>query len=150
MIDLHAERGVLATTHAMIAKRADVAVPTVYNHFAARSDLLAACTARVAVLAPPLGSGIYEGADGIDSRLRALVHALFAYYRYYAPWMRWAYYEAQLVPELAEWLRDVTEACRRLIEHALEPAFGLPLPDSLLDIIWWSFWFGVCRGVPGR
>lgn len=141
-LDLHAEQGVLATTYAMIAKRADVAVPTVYNHFPTRGDLLAACTGRAAALAPPLGPQIYNGADDVDTRLQALVQALFAYYRYYAPWMRWANYEAQLVPELAEWLHKATDARRQLTELALEPAFGTPPPTALLALceILLDFW----------
>ena len=133
-VDLHAEQGVLATTYAMIAKRADVAVPTVYNHFRTRGDLLAACTGEAAALAPPLGPRIYDGADDVDTRLRALVHALSAYYRYYAPWMRRANYEAQLVPELAQWLRKATDARRQLTELALDPAFGTPPPTALLSL----------------
>ncbi len=133
-VDLHAEQGVLATTYAMIAKRADVAVPTVYNHFPTRGDLLAACTGQAAALAPPLGPRIFDGADDVDTRLRALVRALSAYYRYYAPWMRWANYEAQLVPELAAWQREATGARRQLTELALEPAFGMPPPAALLAI----------------
>ena len=133
-VDLHAEHGVLATTYAMIAKRADVAVPTVYNHFPTRGDLLAACTARVAMLAPPLGPRIYDGAEGVDARLQALVRALFANYRYFAPWMRRANYEARLVPELAEWLRQADEARRELTELALRPAFATPVPAALLAL----------------
>jgi len=133
-VDLHAEQGVLATTYAMIAKRADVAIPTVYNHFPTRGDLLAACTSQAAALAPPLGPQNYNGADDVDTRLQALVHALFAYYRHYAPWMRWANYEAQLVPELAEWLHEATDARRQLTELALEPAFGTPPPAALLAL----------------
>lgn len=133
-VDLHAEQGVVATTYAMIAKRADVAVPTVYNHFPTRADLLAACTGRVAVLAPALGPRIYDGADNVDARLRALVHALFANYRYYAPWMRWAIAEAQLVPELAAWLGQTTDTRRQLTEQALEPVFGTPPPVALLAL----------------
>jgi len=133
-VALHAEQGVLATTYAMIAKRADVAVPTVYNHFPTRGDLLAACTGQAAALAPPLGPRIYDRAGDVAARLEALVHALFAYYHYYAPWMRWANYEARLVPELTEWLRKETGARRRLMELALEPAFGASPPAALMAL----------------
>lgn len=144
-VALHAEQGVLATTYAMIAERANVAIPTVYNHFSTRTDLLAACTGQAAALAPPLGPRIFDGADGVEARLRALVHALFAQYRFYAPWMRWAVHEAQLVPELAAWLDEQNDARRRLTETALEPAFGarppsaiLALCDILLDFSAWQ------------
>ena len=133
-VDLHAEQGVLATTYAMIAKRADVAIPTVYNHFPTRGDLLAACTGQAAANAPRLGPEIYDGAEDTDSRLRALVGALSAYYRYYAPWMRWLDYEARRVPELAAWLRQATDLRRQLVERALAPAFGTPPPTALLAL----------------
>ena len=77
-VDLHAENGVTATTYAMIARRADVAVPTVYNHFPALGDLLGACTGDVAAGAPTLGSRIYDGAPVVEARLQALVRAQFA------------------------------------------------------------------------
>ncbi len=44
---LHARHGGLATSYAMIAREADVSVPTVYNHFPTRDDLFAACTRHV-------------------------------------------------------------------------------------------------------
>jgi len=144
-VELHAEHGVLATSYAMIAKRADVAVPTVYNHFPTRRDLLAACTGQAAAGAPPFGPGIFQGADGVAARLEALVHALSAYYRYYAPWMRWATGEARFVPELATWLEQTGELRRRLVLLALEPAFAreppaplLALCDILLDFPAWQ------------
>src|SRR3954465_16009412 len=41
---LHAEHGGLATSHAMIAERAGVSIPTVYKYFPTRNDLIPACT----------------------------------------------------------------------------------------------------------
>jgi len=53
-VALHARHGALATTYAMIAKRAQVATQTVYNHFPDDSALLGACTGHVLDRAPPL------------------------------------------------------------------------------------------------
>jgi len=131
---LHAEHGVLATSYAMIAKRADVAVPTVYNHFPTRGDIVRACTGHVAALAPHLGPEIYDGAEDCEARLRALVRAIFATYVYYAPWMRWGNSEAERVPELAAWKRYADETRRELIELALAPAFGTTPPPDLLAL----------------
>jgi AcrR family transcriptional regulator len=133
-VELHAARGVTATTYAMIAKRADVAVPTVYNHFPTRAELLAACTGRVAAEAPAFGPEIYDDADDVEARLRATVGAHFAYHGYYAPWMRWAVHEARSVPELEEWLRTASAARRELIVLALEPAFGPAPPEPLIAL----------------
>ena len=46
-VALHAQHGALATTYAMIAKRAQVAPQTVYNHFPKEDALLGACTGHV-------------------------------------------------------------------------------------------------------
>lgn len=131
---LHAEQGVVATTYAMIAERADVAIPTVYNHFPTRADLLGACTGEAALRAPPLGPGIYDGTGDAEARLRALVPALFTYYRYYAPWMRWGVHEAPVVPELAAALRQTIVQPRPLIELALAPAFAGTPPSALVAL----------------
>ena len=133
-VALHAEQGVLATSYAMIAARADVAVPTVYNHFPTRADLLAACTGEADAHAPAIGPDIFATIDTADGRLRALVAALFAQYRYYAPWLRWAVCEAPQVPELAGWLADAAGERCRLIVQALTPAFDTPPPASLVAL----------------
>ena len=133
-VDLHAAHGVVATSYAMIAKDADVAVPTVYNHFPTRSDLLAACTGQAAAAAPPLGPEIYDQLKNIDVRLHALAQALSAYYQYYAPWMRWAVSEVQQVPEMAALVDAGAGACKQLVEMALEPAFGAVPPPELVAL----------------
>ncbi len=131
---LHAEQGVTRTTYAQIAKRADVAVPTVYNHFPSLSDLLAACGGDVLAAAPPLGPEIFSGAEDLDDRLQALARAVDAFYRYAAPWLRWTIHEAVLVRELADRYRGMAEGRRRLIEVALQPAFGRRPPGGLIAL----------------
>lgn len=133
-VGLHAERGVTSTTYAMIAERADVAVPTVYNHFPNRAELLAACTGHVAAGAPSLGPQVFEGAPDVEARLRTLVRALFAYYRYASPWLSWGIHEACFVPELASLLERAGEGRRQLVALALEPAFGKRAPAGLLAL----------------
>ncbi len=130
-VALHAERGVIGTTYAMIAERADVAVPTVYNHFPALGDLLQACTGQAAAGAPEIGPQIFADGDDIDTRLRRLVDALFAQYAYYSPWLRWAVHEAHAVPELGAWLAQAEADRRALIELALAPLFENAPPDPL-------------------
>lgn len=134
VVKLHAEQGVTRTTYAMIAKRADVAVPTVYNHFPMLSDLLAACTGDVLAGAPSLAPQIFDEAPDLVSRLHALTRSLSAYYRYLAPWLRWSVYEAVLVREIAARLARMSEARRQLILMALAPAFGRHPPDTLVAV----------------
>jgi len=133
-VALHARQGVLGTTYAMIAKQADVAIPTVYNHFPKLPALLAACTGHVAALAPPLGPEIFAGATDLEERLRVLVRALSAYYRFSRPWLRWAIHEAGLVPDLARLQEAAGAGHRRLIALALAPAFGPHPPEPLLAL----------------
>lgn len=144
-VKLHAKQGVTRTTYAMIAKRAEVAIPTVYNHFPSIGDLLAACTGHVLADAPPVGPQIFTAAPDLESRLRALARALCAYHRYVAPWLRWSSREAVLVPEIAARFERAAESRRQLICLALEPAFGQdpPVPlvalcDILLDFPAWQ------------
>ena len=134
VIELHAEQGVTRTSYAQIADRADVAVPTVYNHFPAIGDLLAACSGDVLSRAPPLGPEIFAGAADLESRLSRLAQALCRFYRYAAPWLSWSVHEAVLVPEIAARLAGMAEARRRLIEMALEPAFGRQPPEALVAL----------------
>lgn len=133
-VSLHAEYGAIATTYAMIAERADVAIPTVYNHFPTLGDLLTACTGQAAVHAPSIGPEIFAAADDLDARLRALLDALFAQYDYYAPWLRWTLHEAHVLPVLGAWLQQADDQRRQLITRALEPAFGTTPPAALLAL----------------
>src|SRR5579872_5988256 len=98
-VDLHAKHGAVGTSYAMIAKKADVSLPTVYHHFPTLGELLGACSGHVLAQAPSLGPHIFEGIADFEPRLRVLVSTLCALYRYASPWMRWSYYEARVVPE---------------------------------------------------
>ena len=135
----------LATTYAMIAKRADVAIPTAYNHFPTRPDLLTACMGHVAGQAPAFGPHMYDGLPAAPARLAALVHATFETYAYYFPWLRWAISEATSVPEIQRFLEHFRVLRRSLIEQAFAPGFsGAPPPvliavaDVLLDFHSWK------------
>lgn len=135
VVKLHAEHGVTRTTYAMIAKRADVAVPTVYNHFPTIGELLKACTGHVLAGAPPVGPQIFaDGPDDLEGRVRALARALCAYYRHVGPWLRWSVHEAVLVRPIADRLEQAAESRRRLIRMALEPAFGQRPPEALVAL----------------
>ena len=141
VIALHAERGALRTTYAMIAERADVAVPTVYNHFPTHGGLLDACIGHTLAQAPPLGPQIFAGAADLESRVGALVRAYFAFYRFLDRWLRWGYYEAQLDPAIGTRLKAAAEGRRNLIALALAPRRSAALGalfDILLDFPAWQ------------
>lgn len=132
---LHAEHGIVHTTHAMVAERADVSVPTVYNHFPTRGDLVQACGAYFLAGAPRLDAGLLDGARSLTARLRALVHAVFDVYAYSAAaWVK-LLPEAGLVPELQAVLEELRARIRSLAEAALgrTSADRLALAEALLD-----------------
>lgn len=119
VVELHAEKGVLGTTYADIARRADVAIPTVYNHFPTRGELVMSCTAHVAAGAPHFDVNIYEGTDSAEGRLRALVTAVFASHEYFSRWTHWE--EAKQVPELQPQYEERDKHLSDMIRAACEP-----------------------------
>jgi len=120
-VDLHAKHGPLGTTYAMIAKRAQVAPQTVYNHFPALDALLGACTSHVGRQAPPLGPDTFQSGRTPAKRLQLLAAAAFEQHAFLAPWMRHAWYEAALIPELGAILDKGKAALRQLIAAAIVP-----------------------------
>lgn len=118
-VALHAQHGALATTYAMIAKRAQVAPQTVYNHFPEEEALLGACTGHVHERAPPLDAEAIRSGGSPAARLKILAQAVFARHEYMAPWLRWR--EAAVIPALGLILADVDEALRALIAATVAP-----------------------------
>jgi AcrR family transcriptional regulator len=133
-VELHAEHGPRATTYAMIAKRADVAVPTVYNHFPDPAALFAACTGDVAARAPLPGPDLFNGRDSAEARIAVLVPAVFAAHRFMAPWLRRGVHEAVLIPELGKVLEGPAQKMIEFIALALAPRFGAKPPPALLAL----------------
>jgi AcrR family transcriptional regulator len=129
---LHAENGARATSHAMIAERAGVSVPTVYKYFPTANHLIPACTGLVAGRAPvPLDETLFEGKDGLPERVRALASAMFLLHEYFAPWARWTPGDAVSFPELQDYLKRVQEHQLAVIRLALTPKGAKP-PESLV------------------
>ncbi|MGH6894422.1 MAG: TetR/AcrR family transcriptional regulator [Dongiaceae bacterium] len=77
---LHAEHGVAATTMTHIAKRAGVGIGTVYHHFPALDQTVAACTAYAQETAPLPTDAIFAGAKSMRERVLRLVTAMFDYF----------------------------------------------------------------------
>src|SRR5438105_15347029 len=84
-IALHAEKGVLGTTWPDIAKRADVALGTVYRHFPGLDQLVPACTSENAVRMRPPGANLLVGLTRPQERIGQFVQELFAFYGPSAP-----------------------------------------------------------------
>lgn len=117
---LHAERGVLATSHRDIATRADVSVGSVYHHFPTVDAIVRGCGARVRAMVP------VPAADEIDTHLPrrkrvAELARLLAGLWARMPWAEKLQTERHLVPALDAGLTMRDEAIRRLIRRALGP-----------------------------
>jgi AcrR family transcriptional regulator len=133
--DLHAEIGPSRTTYAMVAQRADVAIPTVYKHFPTLAGMFAACIGHVSARAPALTSDVFDGAATAAGRFARLVPALFERHRVFAPWLRWSIHEAHLLPDMAVYFTKMRERHLRLICEALAPDFGPRPPHVLVALI---------------
>jgi AcrR family transcriptional regulator len=118
-VQLHAEKGVMATTHAEIAERAGVSVPTVYKHFPTRNALLPACMGDVVKGAPPIDPAAILAAPDLDTRLALLVEQLHARYRYFHPWVRWTAADAPFLPEIAGAAKSAQEELESLVKAVL-------------------------------
>src|SRR5687767_10478223 len=81
---LHMDQGVLATSWEDIAKKADVALATVYRYFPTLDDLVQGCGARVVeTVRPPAPEGaakLFEGAADLAGRVRRLAGQFCALY----------------------------------------------------------------------
>src|SRR2546427_11743896 len=67
-IALHAEKGVLGTSWADIARQADVAVGTVYRYFPTHDQLVSACTSENARRTRPPSPAMLAGVTSPDRR----------------------------------------------------------------------------------
>lgn len=120
-VALHAEKGPLTTTYALIAERAQVSPQTVYNHFPDPDALFGACTGHVLDRAPPLGPDSYRSGRSPAARLRLLVEAVYARQAYLEPWSRHSSHEAALIPALRDILARGDSRLRDLIADAVAP-----------------------------
>ena len=144
-VALHAEKGTMATTHAEIAERAGVSIPTVYKYFPTRNSLLPACIGEVARDAPHIDPARILTAPDIDTRLILLVDAVHDHYRYFHPWFRWTAIDAQYLPEIAEAVETGQQQLATLVKTVLAdtvaneiPAEVLALTQVLLDYPAWQ------------
>jgi AcrR family transcriptional regulator len=120
-IALHAEQGVLGTSWPDIAKRADVALGTVYRHFPGLDQLVPACTSENALRTRPPGSNILVGLTRPEDRIGQFVKELFAFYGRSAPWTPKAGVDRHRLPVLDTILSRREAGLRALVEETLGP-----------------------------
>jgi AcrR family transcriptional regulator len=125
---LHEEVGIGKTTVADIARRAGVQRLTVYNHFPDLQTLLPACSAHWLTEHPlPDLEPAFAPEDPAE-RVRAVLTALYGWYRENAPMQRRVHGERATVPELDAWMAQSSDAL--LAHFAMRLAAGLDRPDA--------------------
>ena len=104
-VALHREEGVLATSWEDIAKRADVALGTVYRHFPSRDALVKACGKEVSAIIQPAkpedAERIFANTSSLEARIGLLIDELFAFYERGSAFIELQLRERQQVPGLA-------------------------------------------------
>jgi AcrR family transcriptional regulator len=120
-IALHAEKGVLGTSWPDIAKRADVALGTVYRHFRGLDQLVPACTSENALRTKPPGPNILVGLTRPEDRIGQYVQELFAFYGRSAPWTPRAGVDRHQLPVLDSIISRREAGLKALVEETLGP-----------------------------
>lgn len=131
---LHKTQGALATSYAQIAQEAGVSVPTVYKHYPTLDELVQACTAHVASLAPSFPQEAILDAPDLATAAEALVAAMDATHAHFAPWMAWR--EQNRIPALAAMLAEQRSQLLALCEAVLARHLG-PGPHGA-TAAWWE------------
>jgi AcrR family transcriptional regulator len=119
---LHAEKGVVATTYADVARQAGVSLPTMYSHFPTLETLIGACTAHVAAAAPPFPVEKIMEAPDLLSAAQALVEACDQVHAHFEPWAVWR--EEQVAPRLADMAAEARRQQLDLVTSVLRRHLG--------------------------
>lgn len=98
---LHRELGPKATTISAVAERAGVQRLTVYRHFPSERALLTACSTTFIAEHPPPDLGAI-GVRGARKRTRAVLQALYGYYRETAEMWTSVYRDVDQMTSVAE------------------------------------------------
>lgn len=144
--DLHAERGLAATSWDDIADRAGVSVATVYRHYPSTRELVPACARTVFdLIQPPTleqARATFAALDRADDRFEQLVRYSCHCYARGAGWLHAAHRERDFSLELDDALRIIEDSLRVLVAAAA----GRQLPKRDRNVLfvlcdfplWWS------------
>ena len=120
--DLHAERGLTATSWEDIAERAGVSTATVYRHFPSTTELVPACARTVFdVIRPPTveqAGATFGALDRAGDRIEQLVRYSCHCYAAGAGWLHAAHRERDFSGELDAALRIIEDTLRVLVTAA--------------------------------
>lgn len=126
---LHEELGPKATTVSSIAERAGVERLTVYRHFPDQTELFAACTSRWLALHPPPGEETWRDIADPGARTRAVLTALYGYYRRTERMWSVSYRDVDEVPALRSPMAAFHRYLRGLRDELTE-AWSGRVPDE--------------------
>ena len=134
--ELHSKHGGHATSHAMIARKAGVSIPTVYKYFPSGNDLIPACTGLIAGRAPlQLDDRLFDAAPRVPERIRLLARSLFRLHEYFAPWLRFGAADAAAFPALRSFFEQGHQGQLKLIRRALSPGGRGAPAESLVLLV---------------
>jgi AcrR family transcriptional regulator len=115
--ELHACKGVIATSYADIAKQAGVSLPTVYSHFPTQDELLQGCTGHVIAQAPVLPVEKILAAPDLQTAAKLLVAAMEQQHLHFEPWLGWR--EDRVIPFLAGMSAHIRQSRAALVSEVL-------------------------------
>lgn len=144
--ELHAERGLTATSWEDIAERAGVSTATVYRHFPSLAELVPACARTVFDLIQPLtleqASATFGALDRAGDRFEQLARYSAHCYSTGADWLHAAHRERDFVPELDAALEVIDDSLRMLVTAAAGRRLTKANHAALVVLcdfpIWWS------------
>ena len=120
-IELYIERGMSRASMNMIARRADVAVATVLNHFPTRLELDRAIVERAQAEMPVPEISVFDGADTVTERVRRLSQQSGLFLERAEPWYRMWLREPMTTGPWAQAGADAGAGWDRLCRFALGP-----------------------------
>src|SRR4051794_8424386 len=125
-VGLHQEVGPAKTTISEIAKRAGVQRLTVYNNFPDELSLLGACSAHYASRHPPPDPATWASIEDPEQRTRAVLRALYGYYRETEAMTGKVVRDAKVMPALATILEGSYVAFLAALRDDLAARWGAP------------------------
>lgn len=145
-VRLHARRGAVRTTWDDIAAEAGVSRATVYHHFPSLSELVPACAQMAFELAaiPSRDEALerFAALPTPERRLEQFIRETCGCYAGGAIWLRAAWRERELVPEMGAAVRRLQRGLRVLLGAALDGASvrddSMRALEALLDFPFWD------------
>lgn len=143
---LHAERGLVATSWEDIAALAGVSTATVYRHFPSLAELVPACAQTVFDLIQPLtpeqAQGVFASMDRAADRFEHIARSSAHCYQAGADWLHAAHRERDFLPELEAAMAVIEDSLRQLVTAAAGRRLSKADHAQLFVLcdfpLWWS------------